>query len=110
MHLFASFLQTYAPTILYAVLTAIAGFLGVQLNKAFDRVSADDTKRKVVQTCVAAVEQLYRDLDGEAKKQKALEGIAEMLNERGIAISQLEAEMLLEAAVAAAKAAAQTNA
>ena len=103
MTAFASFVQTYLPTILHTVLTAAAGFLGVQMKKAFDRITRDETKRKIVETCVAAVEQLYRDLDGETKKQKALEGIAEMLQERGITISQLETEMLLEAAVAAYK-------
>ena len=101
MQFLQDFLQTYLPAILYAALTAVAGFLGVQIKKIYARVTADETKRKVVATCVAAVEQLYKDLDGEQKKQKAVEGITEMLNERGVHVSQLELEMLLEAAVAA---------
>ena len=108
MQCWISFAQSYLPTVLYATLTAIAGFLGVQLKKAYDRLTADETKRKVVQTCVAAVEQLYQDCSGEQKKQKALESIAEMLDARGIAVTQLELEMLLESAVAAIKNASQT--
>ena len=103
MQFLHDFLQSYLPAILYAVLTAAASFLGVQIKKVYDRVTADETKRKVVATCVAAVEQLYRDLDGETKKLKAIEGITEMLRERGVTVSQLELEMLLEAAVAACK-------
>ena len=79
MQFLHDFLQSYLPALLYALLTAVAGFLGVQIKKVYDRVTADETKRKVVQTCVAAVEQLYRDLDGETKKQKAIEGVTDML-------------------------------
>ena len=106
MQFWTEFLQSYLPAMLHALLTAAAGFLGVQLKRIYTRVTQDEAKRKAVQTCVTAVEQLYRDLDGETKKQKAMEGIAQMLSEKGIAISQLEMEMLLEAAVASLKSAA----
>ena len=96
---FAEWVQTYAPTILYAALTAIAGFLGGCVKRYYDRISADDTKKKVVETCVKAVEQLYRDCDGETKKQKAVDGIREMLEVKGISIADIEIEMLLEATV-----------
>ena len=97
---FADWVQTYAPTILYSVLVAIAGFLGACVKRAYDRVTADDTKKKVVRTCVQAVEQMYKDLDGEKKKQKAIDGIRQMLDAKGITIADIEIEMLLEAAVA----------
>ena len=96
----ADFIQSYAPTILYAALTAIAGFLGACVKRAYERVTQDETKKKVVETCVRAVEQLYKDLDGAAKKQKAIESIREMLEAKGVTIADIEIEMLLEAAVA----------
>ena len=99
MH-FTEWVQTYAPTILYAALTAIAGFLGGCVKRYYDRLSADDTKKKVVETCVKAVEQLYKDCDGKTKKEKAIDGIREMLDAKGIQIADIEIEMLLEAAVA----------
>ncbi len=46
-----------------------------------------------------AVEQLYKDLHGEEKYNKAVEALIEMLGEKGIAISELEIKMLIEAAV-----------
>lgn len=97
---FASWVQTYAPTILYSVLVAIAGFLGAKLKRLLEWVEVNKEKKAVAETVVKAVEQMYKDLHGEKKKQKAIEGITQMLESKGITISNLEVEMLLEAAVA----------
>ena len=97
---FGVWVQTYAPTVLYSVLVAVAGFLGGCVKRYYERISADETKKKVVETCVKAVEQIYRDADGEKKKQEAIKGIREMLDAKGIQIADIEIEMLLEAAVA----------
>ena len=93
------FIQQYGMTILYAVLTGVSGFIGLRVKSIYTRITADDTKKKVVETVVKAVEQLYHDLDGEAKKEKAIEGIREMLEVKGITIADIEIEMLIEAAV-----------
>ena len=97
---FAEWVQTYAPTILYAALTAIAGFIGACVKRIYSRISDDQTKKEVAETVVRAVEQMYKDLHGEEKKQKAIEGITQMLEVKGITIAEIEVEMLLEAAVA----------
>ena len=94
------FLTQYGMMLLYAVLTAAAGWLGAQLRRLYARVVTDETKRSVAQTCVAAVEQLYRDLHGDAKKQKAMDSISAMLAEKQISVTPLELEMLIESAVA----------
>ena len=52
---------------------------------------------------MAAVNQLYYDLDGPEKLQKAIESASEMLAAKGITVTDLELRMLLEAAVNAAK-------
>lgn len=97
---FANFVQTYAPTIMYGVLTAIAGFLGAWFKRLYDRITADQTKRAVAETVVKAIEQMYKKLSGEEKKQRAIDGIRQMLEAKGITIADIEIEMLLEAAVA----------
>ena len=97
---FAEWVQTYAPTILYSVLVAVAGFLGACAKRIWERISADQTKKEVAETVVRAVEQMYKDLRGEEKKEKAVEGIRQMLDAKGITIADIEIEMLLEAAVA----------
>ena len=94
------FISTYGVAILYALLTAVAGFIGVQVKKLYEKVCNDKTKKDVVKTCVQAVEQIYKDLHGEEKYDKCVESISEMLNEKGITITELEIKMLIEASVA----------
>ena len=94
------FINQYGYMILYAALTAIAGFLGAQIKKRVDRVTADEEKRKAVETCVKAVEQMYRDLSGSEKLEKAKENILAILQSKDIAISEIEMDMLIEACVA----------
>lgn len=95
-----TFIQQYGMTILYTVLTAIAGFIGLQIKNIYEKHSAEEEKKKVVETCVKAVEQLYKDLSGEEKKEKAIENITAMLDAKGITIAPIEIDMLIEATVA----------
>ncbi|MBQ7546167.1 MAG: hypothetical protein IJT41_04275 [Clostridia bacterium] len=94
------FINQYGYMILYAALTAIAGFLGAQIKKRIDRVTADEEKRKAVETVVKAVEQMYQDLPGTEKLEKAKENILAILQSKDIAISEVEMDMLIEACVA----------
>lgn len=94
------FISEYGTTILYAVCTAIAGYLGIVVKRLYTKYVNDKTKQAVAKTVVQAVEQIYKDLHGEEKLNKALESASEMLAEKGIAITDLELRMLIEAAVA----------
>ena len=94
------FLSQYGLIIIYTLLTAVFGFIGAKLKKVFENREAETTKEKVVRTCVKAVEQLYRDLDGPEKLKKAKENITAMLNSKGIDISDIEMDMLIESCVA----------
>lgn len=90
---------TYALPVIVAALTALAGFIGTQVKKLYERYINDKTKEAVVRTCVKAAEQLYHDLGGPEKLKKAQEGAVEMLNEKGIPISELELNLLIESVV-----------
>lgn len=96
----AELLSTYVLPLLAAALTALAGFVGAQIKNLYRRWVDDKTKEAVVRTCVKAVEQLYRDLGGPEKLERAKVGIRQMLEEKGIFISELEMEMLIESVVA----------
>ena len=100
MELISKFIDAYGLTILYAVITAIAGYIGVTLKALYKKYINDKTKRDVCRTVVKAVEQLYRDIGGKAKFAKAKQSISDMLAEKGITITELEMTMLIEAAVA----------
>lgn len=100
MEFITNFISEYGLMILYALLTALAGFIGTQIKKIYENHVNDETKQKVVATCVKAVEQLYQDLNGEEKLNKAKENIVAMLSTKGIEISDIEIDMLIESCVA----------
>jgi len=100
MNIFKDFISEYGVLIIYTVLTAVAGFIGTQIKRLYEQHINTDRKRKVVETCVKAVEQLYRDLDGTEKLVKAKENILEMLTQEGIVITEIEMDMLIESVVA----------
>lgn len=102
MDLLKEFISVYGSTILSVILTAIAGYLGILLKRLYQKNildSDDSTKENIVKTCVKAVEQMYKDLHGAEKLQKALEAVSEMLAAKNITITDTELKMLIESAV-----------
>lgn len=97
--MFAQFISEYGTQILFAIFTAIAGYLGVVAKNLYQKYVNDQTKKAVVRTVVQGVEQIYKDLHGEEKLNKALEAASGMLAEKGITITEFELKMLIEAAV-----------
>lgn len=100
MEIFSEFIAEYGTTILYTIITAVAGYIGIALKALYQKYINDKTKESVVKTCVKAVEQLYKNMGGEAKFERAVSAASEMLTEKGINITTLELEMLIESAVA----------
>lgn len=98
--MFEEFVSTYGAEILMAVLTAIAGYIGIVVKNLYTKYINDKTKESVVKTVVQGVEQIYKDLHGEEKLTMALEAASEMLSEKGITISEFELRMMIEASVA----------
>lgn len=90
------FISTYGISIIQTILAAAIPAIAAWVAKIYKEHVDDETKRKVVATCVRAIQQLYKDLDGAAKYQKATEAISEMLALKGITITALEIQMLIE--------------
>lgn len=82
-----------------AAATAIASWLGMQAKAIYTKYVNDKTKQDVARTCVKAAEQIYHALSGPEKLAKAEEAMVEMLNEKGIPITDLEMKMLIESVV-----------
>lgn len=99
MDFIRDFINTYGATILYAVITAIAGYIGVAIKRIYNKYVDDKTKEKVARICVRAVEQMYKELHGDEKLNKCLEAASQMLAKDGIIVTDLELRMLIEAAV-----------
>lgn len=98
--MFAEFINTYGLQILYAIITAIAGYIGIVVKNLVTKYINDKTKQSVAKSAVQFVEQVYKDMHGEDKLKAALAAASEMLAEKGITVTDLEMRVLIEAAVA----------
>ena len=98
--MFAEFINEYGMQLLYAIITAIAGYIGIALKHLVTKYLNDKTKLSVAKTAVQYVEQVYKDLHGEEKLNAALSAASEMLAEKDITVTELELRVLIEAAVA----------
>ena len=97
--MFAQFIEVYGMELLYALIMAVAGWVAVVAKNLATKYINDQTKKAVAKTVVQAVEQIYKDIHGEEKLNKAIEYMAEMLTEKGITATELEVRVLLEDAV-----------
>lgn len=100
MNYIKEFFQNYGFTIVYTVLTAVASFIGLKIKAIYQNKVNEGIKKDVVETCVKAVEQLYSDMNGSKKLEKAKESIVAMLNDKDINVSEIELDMLIESVVA----------
>lgn len=92
-------ISVYGAQILGAILTAIAGVLGVAIKNLATKYINTEIKQNLAKTAVQAVEQAYKDIHGEEKLAKAMEYLSATLKEYNIEISTTEMKVLLEAAV-----------
>lgn len=93
------FLAQYGMEIISTIVVAIMGFIGICIKNVIKKISDDKTKEQVCKTVVKAVEQMYSDLTGTEKYEKAVENITDMLTEKGISATELEVQMLIESCV-----------
>lgn len=98
--MFAEFMNEYGLQLLYALITAIAGYIGIVVKNLVKKYLDDKTKLSVARIAVQYVEQVYKELHGEEKLNEALGAAAEMLAEKSITVTSLELRVLIEAAVA----------
>ena len=90
------------PAVLHLAGTLLmvgAGILGYQVKKLYNKYIDNQTKKDIVKSTVEYVEQVYQDIHGEEKLDKALDRASELLKEAGITVSHNELETLIEAAV-----------
>lgn len=85
----------YLPVFLTAVMTAIVGFV----KSKYTKIANDSIKKDVAATTVKYIEQIYKDVHGTEKLEKAKETMLALLEEKGIKISDVELVILLESAV-----------
>lgn len=99
MEFWTKFFELYGPALVYALITAVAGLAAKGIAKLYNKHADTREKRDVAKTVVLAVEQIYKDVHGPDKFAKALEWLLTILAERGIVITESEAQAYIEAAV-----------
>lgn len=92
-------LQNYIFEILVAIITAMMSFIGLRIKNAYTKYIDTQTKKDVVKDTVKYIEQVYKDIHGKEKLEMAKRKALDWLNEKGIKISEVELEILIESAV-----------
>ncbi len=93
------FINDYGLAIISTILTAIFGFLGAKIKRYLDEKENARIVQHIVKTTVLAIEQMYTGIKGTDKYKMALENITEILEQKGIAVTELELQMLIESVV-----------
>lgn len=106
-------MEALIKNFLYEALLFLAGLVAIYAVRWLQaRLSVEglrriqtelETKRELAELAVRFVEQVYRDLHGEEKFQKAAEWLAERARERGLQITADEIRGLIEATLRALK-------
>ncbi len=99
MDFFKEIITIYGAKIIEIAVCALFAYVGVMAKKLYTKYINDETKKSVIKSCVSAVEQIYKDLHGEDKFQKALEKASALLSEKNISVSNEEMKVLIESAV-----------
>lgn len=92
------FIQILLPVLATAI-TALFTYIGTALKKAYEEKINNETAKAVVTDAVKFVEQVYSDLSGKEKLEKATQQVSEILQSKGIKITSAEINMLIESAV-----------
>ena len=85
--------------ILATFLTGLFTYIGTRLKNAYEQKVNTETARVVVENAVRFVEQVYKDLHGKEKLEKAVEQVSQILASKGINLSEAEINILIESAV-----------
>lgn len=97
-----SILNQCLDVILPAIASVVAilfGVLGAKIKQVYTERTQNETAKVVVDNVVKWVQQVYYELEGPEKLQKALTQASTILNEKGITISESELDMMIESAV-----------
>lgn len=94
-----TFLSQYLTQIIVIIVVAISTWLGTQAKNLYKKYITTKIKQSVAHTVVRFVEQVYVDIHGAEKLEKAMEKASAILSKYGILIDKEELVALIEAAV-----------
>lgn len=98
MEIVNSLIHTLMPYVV-TIVGALAGYVAVSIKNKLDEKLNTDTKRTIAKQTVQYVQQVYQTLNGPEKLNKAINTFTELLNEKGIKVTEVETRVLIESAV-----------
>lgn len=98
MEIVNSLIHTLMPYVI-TIVGASAGYVAVSIKNKLDEKLNTDTKRTIAKQTVQYVQQVYQTLNGPEKLDKAINTFVELLNEKGIKVTEVETRVLIESAV-----------
>ncbi len=90
----------YLLQIVTSLVLLFAAFLAKKAKDVYTKYINTQIKQDIAESSMLYVEQVYKDIHGDAKLDKALNSAAEELAVLGIPFSSIEMRKLIEAAVA----------
>ena len=100
MEIINTIIATNGNPLAALILSIVFGTLGMIAKKLFDKYIDTPIKEAVARTAAAFVEQIWKDIHGAEKLQKALETAEILLKKKGLTFDAEEMKILIEAAVA----------
>lgn len=99
MDMIKEVIMNYGVEMIMGIFTVIASTIGLKVKSLYMEHIDNEQKEKAVKTVVGAVEQLYKDLEGKERFDIAKENVMEILNSKGVKVTELEIDMLIESFV-----------
>ena len=99
MRYVTEFMNQYELSMIHSVAVAIISYVSIETKKIYKKHIDDKTKKEVVKTVCQAINQLYPDISGEEKLDKAIQNCKQILCQKGIEINDLELRMYIECTV-----------
>lgn len=92
-------LNTYLVPALMTFITGFITWLGTKIKAKYEEKVKNEQVRDVVEKVVRYVEQKYKGIDSSEKYAQALQKAQEWLSQKGIEVSEVELDTLIESSV-----------
>ncbi len=97
--IFSEFINQYGLTFIHSLAVGIISYVSLEIKRIYKKYATDHTKKEVIEMVCKAIKQLYPDKKGSEKLDLAVTNAKEILDEKGINISDLELRMYIESTI-----------
>ena len=92
-------MNEYGVSIIHGIFVSVISYVSIEIKRIYNKHFIDKTKRDVVGMVCRAINQVYPNLNGNEKLNKAIYNCREIFKDKGIKINDLELRMYIESSV-----------